>query len=322
MTAIAPKFMRAAAIERFGEVEEIKLMNVAVPSLEAGDVLIRMEAAGVGAWDPFERRGGFAKKLGVSPSFPHVLGSDGAGVIEAVGSDVGEFKVGDKVYAFTQITARGGFYAEYAAAKAEHVSLMPPGMTAVQAAAMAVDAVTALRGLEDTLRLQAGETLMLFGSSGGIGHLALQLAKRMGVRVFAVASGKDGVELSRKLGADEVVCGRSQDVLEHAARFAPEGLDAAFMTAGGKAANEALHALKSTGRLAYPSGCTPPEPPPYINAQVFSGMADRKILDRLSGHLEKLPLHVEVAEIFTLANAADAHRRLETHFLGKLALTP
>lgn len=320
MTADIPETMQAAAIERFGEAEEIKLMTIPVPSINHDEVLIRMEAAGVGAWDPFERRGGFAKKLGIFPSFPHVLGSDGAGTIVAVGDAVSGFKVGDLVYAFTQMRPKGGFYAQYAAARETDVSLIPAGLSFVQAAAMAVDAMTALRGLDDTLEIRPGENLMIFGASGGIGHLAIQLAKRMGAKVLAVASGDDGVNLSAALGADMAVCGRTQDVLAAARQFAPDGLDAALMTAGGNTANQSLEAVRAGGRIAYPSGCKAPVPPSNLTAKVFSGYADRDALDRLNSLIEMEPFSVVVAKTFPLSKASDAHLMLGEHFLGKLAL--
>src|SRR5690606_34587583 len=130
--------------------------------------------------------GGFAQMAGTTPTFPYILGSDAAGTVVAVGRRVTRFKEGDRVYAFTLGNAKGGAYAEYTAVKEENVSHIPGGLTTEQAGAMPVDAMTALRGLDDTLKLQAGESVMIFGASGGIGHLAVQLVKRMGARVLAV----------------------------------------------------------------------------------------------------------------------------------------
>src|SRR5207244_10668942 len=126
-----------------------------------------------------------------------------------------------------------------------------------QAGVMPSDAMTALRGLDDMLDLKQGEALMIFGASGGIGHLAVQLAKRMGARVLALASGEDGVALARRLGADVVVNGRKDDVAAAARAFAPAGLDAALVTAGGETTDRALAALRAGGRVAYPHGVMP-----------------------------------------------------------------
>jgi NADPH:quinone reductase len=167
--------MKAIALNRFGGLETMKLQALPVPEVGPGEVLIQVEWAGVGKWDPFEREGGFAKIFGIEPKFPYVLGSDGAGTVADVGERVKGFAPGDRVYAFSLVNPKGGFYAEYAAVKAEEVSLIPGKLTTRQAGAMPVDAMTALRGLDDTLGLKPGESVMIFGASGGIGHLAVQL---------------------------------------------------------------------------------------------------------------------------------------------------
>src|SRR5262249_10862058 len=159
----------------------------------------------------------------------YVMGSDGAGTVVDIGGKVQQFKKGDRVYALALANPKGGFYAQYIAVKAEHASPVPGGLTVEQAGGMPVDAITGLMGLDDTLGLKQGESLMIFGASGGIGHLALQLAKRMGARVFAIASGADGAALVRKLGADAVVDGHKDDILAAARKFAPQGIDAALV---------------------------------------------------------------------------------------------
>src|SRR5262249_61987751 len=123
---------------------------------------------------------------------PYVLGSDGAGTIAAVGEQVERFKEGDRVYALALVNAKGGFYAEYVALKAENVSPIPKELPIEQAGAMPSDALTALQGLDDVLGLKQGESLMIFGASGGIGHLAVQIAKRMSARGLAGVSRPGG----------------------------------------------------------------------------------------------------------------------------------
>src|SRR5205814_3772398 len=160
-------------------------------------------------------------------------------------------------YALALTNPKGGFYAQYAAVKADNVSPIPKKLTVEQAGVMPSDALTALRGLDEILQLKPGETLLVFGAGGGIGHLAVQLAKRMGARVLAVASGEDGVALVKRLGADVVVNGRKDDVEAAARAFAPGGLDTALVTAGGEAADRALRAMRENGRVAYPNGVMP-----------------------------------------------------------------
>src|SRR5579864_2403219 len=157
------------------------------------------------------------------------------------------------------MSPKGGFYAEYTVIKADNAAMIPQALSTRDAGVLAVDGVTALDGLDKTLKLRPGESILILGASGGIGHLAVQLAKRMNARVLAVASGQDGVEFVKRLGADEVVDGHREDILKAAHEFAPKGLDAALLTAGGKAAAEAITALRKGGRAAYPDGVDVPQ---------------------------------------------------------------
>jgi len=322
-TQTMPGAMRAVAMDRFGGTEALTVQTLQIPEIESDEVLIRIEAAGVGVWDPFEREGGFAEAFGLTPKFPYVLGSDGAGTILSVGDEVTRFKPGDRVYEFSIVNPKGGSYAECIVVKADQVSLIPGDLTIEQAGAMPVDAMTALRGLDDTLGLKSGESLMIFGASGGIGHLAVQLAKRMGARVLAVASGDDGVALARRLGADAVVDGHSQDVEAAARSFAPGGLDAALLTTGGEAAERALAALRKGGRVAYPNGVEPePQQRSGLTVRSYDGTPDPRAIEKLNHLIESGPFYVHVAGTFPLEQAAEAHRALDTHYLCKFILRP
>jgi NADPH:quinone reductase len=313
--------MRAVALDKFGGPEALKIQNVPIPQIDDDEVLIRVEAAGVGAWDPFEREGGFVEIMGIKPKFPYVLGTDGAGTIEAVGKNVTRFKEGDRVYAAELANAKGGFYAQYTAVKADNASLIPGHMSVEQAAVLPSDGLTALTGLEKVLALESGESLMIFGASGGIGHLALQLAKRLGAKVFAIASGDDGVQLAKKLGADTAVDGRSDDVLKAAKEFAPDGIDAALVTAGGEKTNQALSAIRKGGRIAYPNGVMPePTAPDGIEIEAYDGETSRALIDRLNELIDAGPFEVQVDRTFPLEDAAQAQAALREHHLGKIAL--
>src|SRR5688572_23592575 len=313
--------MQAEAIDRFGGLETMKLRTLPVPEVGPDEVLIRVESAGVGVWDTFEREGGFAKLYGTEPKFPYVLGSDGAGTVAAVGKRVSRFNEGDRVYAFGLVNPKGGFYAQYAAVNADLVSHIPGNLTIEQAGVMPVDAMTALRGLDDTLELKPGETVLIFGASGGIGHLAVQLAKRIGARVFAVASGADGVELARSLRADAVVDGRKDDIVSAARAFAPNGLDAALMTAGGDAADRALTAMRDGGRVAYPNGVEPePHAPRGVTLQNYDVEVNARAIERLNRLIGTDPFTVHVARTFPMEKVVDAHRYLEEHFIGLIGL--
>ena len=321
-TSALEKTMHAAAIDQFGGVDALKVQTLPVPKVGPDEILIRVESAGVGAWDPFEREGEFAKLFGTKPRFPYVLGTEGAGTVAAVGEQVNRFKQGDRVYAVRQVeNPKGGFYAEYAEVKADFAAHIPEKLSTEQAGVVLADAITGLRGLDDILAVKRGESVMIFGASGGIGHMAVQLAKRMGARVFAVASGNDGVALAKRLGADMVVDGHKDDVAAAARKFAPNGLDAALVTAGGEAAEKALTAVREGGRVAYPNGVEPvPKGRPGVKLTAYDGEPDREVIEKLNHLIESGSFEAHVARSFSLAQAADAHRALDQHYLGKLAL--
>jgi NADPH:quinone reductase len=321
MNQTLPRTMKSVVIDQFGGLETLKTRDVPIPEVGADEVLVRVEAAGVGVWDPFEREGGFAKEFNMMPTFPIVLGSDGAGIVEAVGDNVRRLKKGDRVYGIAFMNPKGGFYSQYVVNKENNLARIPGKLTMPQAAALAVDAVTALAGLDTILGLKNGESLLIFGASGGIGHLAVQLAKRMGARVLAVASGEDGVAFVKRLGADKVVDGYKEDVLAAARQFAPKGLDAVLLTVGGEAAEKTLSALREGGRVAYPNGVQPiPKERAGIKIQNYNGEYDPPPFDKLNKLIEAGPFDVHVARTFGLDQAADAQRALEDHYLGKLAL--
>jgi NADPH:quinone reductase len=315
MQASIPTQMRAAAFDRYGGPEVLHTEILPVPKPEARQVLVRLDSAGIGAWDPEVRSG----ELELGPSrFPRIIGNDGAGEVVAVGGGVRRFGVGDRVYAYS---LEGGFYAEYVALDEDAVAPIPQGLSAEEAGALGADGVTALRGLDDQLHLAAGQTLMVYGASGGIGHLAVQLAKRMGARVLAVASGRDGVELVRGLGADAAIDGKRDDVARAVRDFAPSGLDAALVLAHGESLDPALAAMRRGGRVAHPNGVEPaPRVPEGVALLAYDGEPGADAFERLNRLVAAGPFRVELGRVYPLQDAARAHRELGQHHLGKLAL--
>jgi NADPH:quinone reductase-like Zn-dependent oxidoreductase len=314
MQRIVPTTMKAAAIDRFGGPDVLRLHSLTVPTPKSDEVLIELDTAGIGVWDPLVREGEF--ELGPH-SFPYVIGNDGAGTVAAIGKNAKRFQVGDRVYAYAM---EGGFYAEYIAVKEDNVARIPPGLKTDEAGALGADGVTALRGLDDQLKLQAGEKLMIFGASGGIGHIAVQLAKRIGAEVLAVASGKDGVELVRRLGADAAVDGHQDDLIAAARTFAPDGFDAALVLVNGRGLSEGLGFVKPGGRVAHPNGVEPvPKVPEGVTRLAYDGTADRSIFERLNALIGSAPFHVELGRVYRLDEADRAHREIREHHLGKLA---
>jgi NADPH:quinone reductase-like Zn-dependent oxidoreductase len=313
MQVSIPEQMRAAAIDRYGGPEVLHSKALPVPKPQPDEVLIRLDAAGVGVWDASVRSGEF--EIG-ERRFPKVIGNDGAGEVVATGSRVKHLQPGERVYAFSMA---GGFYAEYVSVKQQDVAKLPRGLSSEEAGALGADGITALCGLE-ALQLARGEKVLIFGASGGIGHLALQLARRMGAEVFAVASGEDGVALVRRLGAAEAVDGKHGAVADALRRFAPDGLDKALVLASGKGLETALSHIRKAGRIAYPNGVEPePMAPAGVAVQAYDGVPSPERFARLNELIAQGPFHIEV-KFYPLDKAAQAQRDAERHHLGKLAL--
>lgn len=307
--------MKAAVVEQFGGPEVLHTGTLPVPEPGEHEILLRVDTAGIGVWDPYVREGGFDDG---STRFPYVMGNDGAGEVVAVGPKVRRLHVGDRAYGYQM---EGGFYAEYVKLKESHAAPVPKGVDLKEAGAMGADGITALRGLDDQLRLRKGQSLMIIGASGGLGHMAVQLARRIGARVLAVASRPDGVKLVKRLGADTVIDGRSEDVARAAREFAPEGLDAALVLAGGDEVNEALKAVKQGGRIAHPNGVEPePRAPEGVTLLAYDGTPSEEAFDRLNRLIGDDLFHVELGKVYELDDAAQAHRDLGKHHLGKFAL--
>ncbi|WP_284665598.1 NADP-dependent oxidoreductase [Myxococcus sp. SDU36] len=322
MKTSIPSQMKAAAIDRFGGPEVLGMKTVAVPPVGPGEVLIQVETAGVGSWDAAEREGEMESLKPGKSSFPYVLGTDGAGTIVAVGEGVKIRQVGDRVYGSGFLNDKGGFFAEYAVVKADNTALVPKGLSAEQAGVLAADGITALQGVQDALNVRQGMSLLVYGASGGVGHLAVQLARRLGARVLAVASGPDGVELVKRLGAEKAVDGRGgEDVAKVIRDFAPDGLDAALVLAGGEGREPALKAVKKGGHIAYPHGVEPePRAPEGVKLTAYNGESNAEVLTRLNRLIEAAPFHVEVFQVYRLDEAGRALEAASKHHLGKLAL--
>jgi NADPH2:quinone reductase len=314
-----PATMRAAAIDRFGGPDVLTIHTVPVPQVDAGEVLIRVHTAGVGSWDA-DMRGGwwpFGR-----PRFPIVLGTDGSGVVAAADRRVRRMKPGDRVYSYSFANPKGGFYAEYVAVTNENVAPVPKVLDMRRAGAIGTTGLTALQGVDDALRIKRGESVIVLGASGGVGTLAVQFAKLRGARVMASASGRDGVALVRRLGADMAIDGKVEDIAETAREFAPRGIDAVLALAGGSAAKQCRDVLRPGGRLAYPTGVEPaPRPKTGIKIIPYDAVPGVREFERLNKAVEAARPRVPIAETFPLEDAAQAHERIQQgHVLGKIVL--
>jgi NADPH2:quinone reductase len=315
-----PKTMRAVAIDRYGGPEVLSMHTLPVPVPTANEVLIAVHTAEVGGWDA-EIRDGYSPD-GKKPRFPLVLGAGGSGTVAAVGSRVRRFKEGEPVYAYTWSYPRAGFYAEYVVVPQKSAATVPSPLDLRNAGAVPIAGITALHGIDDTLKVKKDERVIIYGASGGLGVFAIQFAKLRGARVLATASGPDGIALVRKLGADAAVDGRDGDIVRAVQEFAPDGVDAILALAGGGTLKRCIDALRKGGRLAYPNGIEPePKRRRGIKTKPYDGVPGRKEFERLSRAVEAARLQVPIAAEFPLADAVRAHERLaQGHVLGKIVL--
>ncbi len=188
--------MKAIRVHEFGGPEVLKLEEVEKPRPAAGQVLVRIRAAGVNPYDTYMRTGTYIKR----PALPYTPGSDGAGEVEAVAEGVKTARPGDRVYVANTVT---GAYAEYALALATQVHPLPAKITYGQGAGVWVPYGTAYHALYQCTRARAGETVLIHGASGGVGIAAVQMAHALGLRVFGTAGTDKGMELVKREGADQ-----------------------------------------------------------------------------------------------------------------------
>jgi NADPH:quinone reductase-like Zn-dependent oxidoreductase len=210
------------------------------------------------------------------------------------------------------------------AVRAENLAPIPQGIDFPEAGILAISGLSALQGIDDVLQLKAGDTLIIHGATGGVGTLAVQFAKRRGIKVLATASSEEGLALVRRLGADVAVNGRSGDIAAAARQLAPDGADAVLGLAGGAELERCIDELRKDGRgrVAYLSGMTPlPRPRFNYRMTLYSFIAGTREFGELNRIVAAGHTEVPVAAEFPLADAAAAHRRLEAgHLLGKIEL--
>jgi NADPH:quinone reductase-like Zn-dependent oxidoreductase len=317
-TSSIPDTMRAAAIDRFGGPDVLKLHRVPVPRPGRDEVLIAVHTAGVGPWDAEIRQGwieGHAR-------FPLILGTDGSGTVVMAGSRVGRLSVGDRVYSYSWANPKGGFYAEYAAVPHERVAHSPSTLSMTKAGAIATTGLTALQGIDDALALKAGEVVIIHGAAGGVGSVAVQFAKLRRARVLATVTTAEGLDFVLRLGADSAAKGRPEELAEAIVSFAPEGVDAVLALAGGEALERIIDQVKRGGRVAYPNGIDPvPRKRTAVKVVAYDAVSGVEEFARLNRAIEESRLVVEIAASYPLERAAKAHERLaQGHVLGKIVL--
>lgn len=305
--------MRAVALEAFGGPDRLELRELPVPGIKPDQVLVRVRAAGVGPWDVKAREGLFGER-----EFPYVPGFEAAGVVERIGEDVADLRVGDEVYAYRY---PGGCYAEYVAVPAGRAYRKPASLTFEEAAGAPVAGVTALQGIFDELGVREGETVLITGATGGVGTFAVQIAASAKARVVGTASPRNHEHL-RSLGAAAAIDYHEDDWVEAVREFAPGGVDAVFECVGGETVGRSFGAVRDGGRVAYIAPVAEePRPPRGIQARFFSGRPDGRRLGSLAAMFDEGLLRVHIEDVLPLEEAARAHERVAAgHVRGKIVL--
>ena len=301
--------MKAAFIRQYGGPEVIEYGDLPDPVARPDQVVVDVHATSVNGADWKVRLGQYKQT-----TFPIVLGRDFSGVVSAVGSDVQDLKVGDAVFAVLP-AGQEGANAEKIALPAAVVSKKPDGLSHVEAAALALTGLTALSSVEDTLKLQRGETILIQGGAGGVASFAIQLAKHIGAKVITTTSAANR-DYVKSLGADEVIDYNTTDFTT-----AVSGVDAVFETVGGDVAERSFTVLRPGGRAAFiASGPQAPKPSrPDVTALRPPVGRARKPLERIAELHQAGAIRVPEIRLYDLSQAADAHRVSEgRHFRGKL----
>lgn len=234
--------MKAIIYSTYGSPDVLKLVEVEKPTPKAGEVLVKVMATAVNPADNHILSGMLRHGTGLFKPRQPILGSDIAGVVEAVGENVTQFQVGDELFGDLSGHGRGGF-AEYVAAPVSALVLKPSNLSFAQAAAVPMTAVTALQGLRDKGNIQAGQQVLINGASGGVGTIAVQIAKVFGTEVTAVVSTKK-MGMVRSIGADHVIDYTEEDFVQNRRAY-----DLIFDTVGNRTVQDYKQALKPQGRF-------------------------------------------------------------------------
>jgi NADPH:quinone reductase-like Zn-dependent oxidoreductase len=311
--------MKAISQHEFGGPEVLKVVELERPQPLPTEVLVRVHAAGVNPVDSKTRAGGGMS--GVLGQPPFVLGWDVSGVVEEIGFGVHTLAVGDEVYGMPWFPRAASAYAEYVTAPSRQFAKKPTNVSHIEAAAIPLAGLTAWQVLTATASVQDGQRVLIHAAAGGVGHLAVQFAKHLGAQVIGTAS-KEKHDWLLELGADEVI-----DYHSTAVEDATGDLDLVVDLIGSETTlAQSIKVLKPGGLLvAVPSGTSPE----LLAAAAAAGVRVRPFLVEPDGHtlseiaalVEAGEVRIEVEEVFGLAEAGAAHRRMESgRTRGKLVL--
>lgn len=316
--------MKALILKSFGGPQAFELCDVPKPVPQAGQVLVRVHATSINPLDFQVRRGDYPDLV----QLPAITGHDVSGVVEAVGPGVTSFVPGDEVWYTPQIFDGQGSYAEYHVAAESIVGKKPAALSHLEAASLTLVGGTAWEALVVRGALRVGETILIHGGAGGVGHVAIQLAKAIGAKVFTTVREANS-EFARSMGADVVIDYEKEDYVEAILReTAGRGVDVVFDTIGGNTLSRSPDALAQLGRvvsivdIALPQNLVQAWGKNASYHFVFTRQ-NRGKLDELSALIERGQLRPHVGAIYSLADIPLAHARLESPnngIQGKIAI--
>jgi len=308
--------MKAIRFHHYGGPDLLVLDDVPAPNLCAGEVLVRIQAAGVNPAD-YKFRAGWFKDF-VNLTLPFIPGADFSGTVERVGPGVQGFKPGDEVFGMRDVQV-GGSYAQYIAVRSDAIALKPRRLSHTQAAGVPLAALTAWSALFDHAELKRGQRVLIHAASGGVGVFAVQLAKLAGTEVIATTS-TDNVELVRSLGADQVIDYRIADFATTV-----KDIDIVLDALGGETQIKSMEVLRTDGLIVTLQ-------PPGIEAMLAKQLkvrtalvevaANGKRIAKLASLLDDGVLTPIIDQVLPLAQAGQAHVRSESgRARGKIVLT-
>ena len=305
--------MKAIVVHEFGGPEVLKYEDAPRPEPKDDEVLIRVMAAGVNPVDAAIRAGRFH---GGGGKLPFIPGMDVAGVVEKTGAEITKFKMKDPVYAYLSFKEQGG-YAEFAVAKENEVSIKPKTIAFEGAAAVPLAATTAWQALVDTAKIDKGQTVLIHGGSGGVGHFAIQIAKARGAKVIATASTANQ-DLLKQFGVDHAIdytTTKFEDVVKDA--------DVVLDAVRGDTLARSYGVVKKGGIIVSITGQPDQAECEKRGIRGASLMAhpDAKVLEELAKLIDAKKIKPVVSQVFPLAEAAKAHEQIATtHTRGKIVL--
>jgi NADPH:quinone reductase-like Zn-dependent oxidoreductase len=302
--------MKAILISGPGGPEVLTMGETEMPQPEPGEVLVRVLAAGVGPWDGYLRGGSWTGK------YPYIPGGEFAGVVVGDTGAFAAFEDGEPVYGYPGLS---GCYAEYVTCPAEQLAPIPEGLDQVDAAAVPVNGMTALQGMTDVLDVGAGDTVLITAAAGGLGHLAVQIARALGANVIGTASARHH-EFVHTLGAEEVVDHTQPDWPDQVKALVSGGVTKALACAG-PTLQGAAKAARDGAVIATPVPVDAFPDSDRVRWTHYNGKPSGTSLIRMAPWFDKGSLEVHVTKRFFWSDAASAQGLVdEGHVRGKVLL--